>query len=226
MRTSTIPQKLPTRHLPRQEGEAPKTCAGLRARRAAERRAAIMDAALHLFSKQGFAATRVEDIARRARVAKGTVYLNFQDKEALFEGIVRSVILPTVSELRSIDFAAIVGVRDAIERIGVPAVRQMARSRHSDVARLLIAEGPRFPSLAEFYFREVVEPGLAQFRRLLLRAVETGEIGDSRLAEFPHLLAAPAILVVLWQSLFEPFEPMDIDRLLRAHLDVLFGSKA
>jgi len=196
---------------------------GLRVRRAAERRAAIIDAALDLFTSRGFAATRMEDVAAAAGVAKGTVYLNFTDKEALFEGIVRTVIGPTVREIQAIDFAAIPCVREAIERVGLPAVKDMATSRRGDIARLLISEGPRFPRLAEFYYREVVAPGVAQMRLLLERAVETGEIADGRVAEFPQLLAAPILMAIIWQALFQRLAPLDIDGLLRAQLDVLLG---
>ena len=203
--------------------KAGATVPGLRVRRAAERRAAIIDAALDLFSNRGFAATRMEDVAAAAGVAKGTVYLNFTDKEALFEGIVRAVIGPTVRDIETIDFAAIACVREAIERVGLPAVREMATSRRGDVARLLISEGPRFPRLAEFYYREVVGPAVAQMRLLLRRAVETGEIADSRVTEFPQLLAAPVLMVVLWQALFQRLAPLDVEGLLRTQLDVLFG---
>ena len=88
---------------------------GVRARRAAERRAAIVDAALDLFCEKGFAATRIEDVALRAGVAKGTVYLNFADKEALFEGIVRAVITPTLAAVSAIDVDALPSVRAAVE---------------------------------------------------------------------------------------------------------------
>lgn len=211
------------RVLSKAKARDPAAVPGLRARRSAERRAAIVDAALDLFSSRGFAATRMEDVAAAAGVAKGTVYLNFADKEALFEGIVQTVIGPAVREMGAIDFAAIPCVREAVERVGLPAVQDMASSRRGDVARLLISEGPRFPRLAEFYYREVVAPGVAQMRLLLGRAVETGEIADSRVVDFPQLLVAPVLTAILWQALFQRFAPLDVEGLLKAQLDVVFG---
>ncbi|MGI8840878.1 MAG: TetR/AcrR family transcriptional regulator [Caulobacteraceae bacterium] len=223
MKPVTTPRTQPTSSAAKARGAAATAVPGLRARRAAERRAAIVDAALDLFSSRGFAATRMEDVAAAAGVAKGTVYLNFTDKEALFEGIVRTVIGPTVNEIQAVDFAAIPCVREAIERVALPGIRELTTSRRGDVMRLIVSEGERFPRLAEFYYSEVIGPGVVQLRRLLHRAVETGEIADASLAEFPHLLVAPVFLAVLWHGLYRRLAPLDVEGLLAAHLDVLFG---
>jgi len=94
------------------------------------------------------------------------------------------------------------------------------------VIRLVIAEGPRFPKLAEFYYREVIARVLPAVRALLARAVERGELGDDALARFPQLLIAPGLLAIVWSGLFERFAPLDVQELMRAHLDLLFGERA
>ena len=98
-------------------------------------------------------------------------------------------------------------------------------TRRKDVIRLIIAEGPRFPKLAEFYYREVIARVLAAMRALLNRAVENGELGNDALARFPQLLIAPALVAVVWNGLFERFAPLDVRELMRAHLDLLFGDR-
>ena len=195
---------------------------GVRARRSAERRAAIMDAALDLFAERGFAATRMEDVAARARVAKGTLYLHFADKQALFEGIVRLAVGPRIAALSQIDVRAIVSVRDVIEVMALPSIAELTASRYAAIPRLLIAEGARFPRLAEFYHAEIIQPGKAVMRRLMARAIETGEIAGDALTHFPQLLVAPVLMGVVWQGLFQALEPLDIESMLKAWLDLVF----
>src|SRR6266702_2112 len=151
-----------------------------RATRAAERRAAIVEAAMEEFISRGFAATRLDDIAKRAGVAKGTIYLHFKDKESMFEELVRTVI---------------------------------------------VAEGPRFPSVADFYYREVVSRGIAGMRALIELGIARGEIREKDLARYPQILVAPAMIAVIWQSLFARHAPLDAQDMLRVHLDLIFGER-
>ena len=128
---------------------------GARAKRSAERRDAILAAALDEFAARGFAATRLDDVAKRAGVAKGTIYLHFADKETLFQELIRMELSPVVGALE----------RRLARRHSAPAVtdqlievfvREIFETRRKDVIRLVITEGPRFPKLAEFYYREVI----------------------------------------------------------------------
>jgi hypothetical protein len=91
--------------------------------------------------------------------------------------------------------------------------------------KLIVSEGPRFPQLAEFYYREVIARGLPPIRALLTRAAETGELPNDALARFPQLLVAPALLALMWNALFQRFAPLDVKELMAAHLDLLFGRK-
>lgn len=194
----------------------------LRAQRAAARRAAIIDAALELFSERGFAATRMEDVAARASVAKGTVYLHFADKQALFEGIVRTAVSPRIADLSGVDVDALPSVRRVIEDIALPVVLDLAASRYAAIPRLLIAEGGRFPQLATFYHAEIIKPGEAVMRRLLRRAAQTGELSHEGIARFPQLLMAPVLMGVIWDGLFQSQEPLDLAAMLRSWLDLVF----
>src|SRR5881392_2749422 len=126
-----------------------------RAQKSAARREAILAAALDEFAAQGFAAARLDDVARRAGVAKGTIYLHFRDKEALFQELVRSVLSPLVGMLEAIAQVD-APLRTLAERIVDVFVDEIYATRRKDVIRLIITEGPRFPKLAEFYYREVL----------------------------------------------------------------------
>jgi AcrR family transcriptional regulator len=196
---------------------------GLRAQRSAARRDAILAAALDEFAAQGFAATRLDDVARRAGVAKGTIYLHFRDKEALFQELVRSVLGTFVGTLE-VALKADLPVRVVAEHVIEMFVREVYETRRKDVIRLILTEGQRFPQLAEFYYHEVLGRAIAAFRQLLHGAVARGELPNDALARFPQLLAAPAIVAILWNGLFDRFEPIDVRPFLRAHLDILFGA--
>jgi AcrR family transcriptional regulator len=190
----------------------------------AARREAILAAALDEFSARGFAAARLDDVARRAGVAKGTIYLYFRDKEALFQDLVRSVLSPLIARFET-TVETDVPVRVIAEGIVELFVREVYGTRRKDIIRLIITEGPRFPKLAEFYYREVLSRVIAALRSLLRRAVERGEVGADALMRFPQLLVAPGLVAIIWSGLFDRFEPLDVEALMRAHLDLLFGER-
>jgi AcrR family transcriptional regulator len=195
-----------------------------RAARAAERRAAIVEAAMEEFIARGFAATRLDDIAKRAGVAKGTIYLHFKDKESMFEELVRTVIVPVVAQLTALP-PPTGSVRDLIEAFAGNFLRQVVGTRRGDLVRLIVAEGPRFPAVADFYYREVVSRGIAGMRTLIELGIARGEIREKGLAHYPQILVAPAIIAVIWQSLFARHAPLDAQDMLRVHLDLIFGER-
>jgi AcrR family transcriptional regulator len=194
-----------------------------RAAKAAERREAILNAALEEFSARGFAAARLDDVARRAGVAKGTIYLHFAGKEILFQELVRSMMSPVVSALEAAP-AADLPVRSLAAMLSDLFVREIYGTRRKDVIRLMIAEGPRFPKLAEFYYHEVLERVLAALRQLVARAVERGELQHEALLRYPQLVAAPGLIAIVWNGLFERFAPLDVADMMRAHIELVFGT--
>ena len=194
-----------------------------RAARAAERRRAIVAAALAEFSDKGFAAARMEDVATRAGVAKGTIYLHFPDKRALFQGIVQEVIGPALAALEAQAPEPGERARDYLERVMLPLATELAASPRREVIRLLIAEGSRFPEVAEIYYREIVERGLATFRKLAEAARLAGEPRAEAIERYPQLVVAPALVGLIWSGLFERFAPLDIEGLIRTQLDLLLG---
>ena len=186
------------------------------------RRAAILDAALEEFTARGYEAARLDDVAKRAGVAKGTIYLYFADKEALFQDLVRSMVHPvlgTLEHLREVDIPARVLVEGMLNTF----VREILGTRRKDIVRLIFSEGTRFPAIAEFYHREVIARVLAIIRPILKRAAERGELPDDSLARFPELIIAPGLVAIMWSALFAKYEPLDVPEMMRAHVGILFG---
>jgi AcrR family transcriptional regulator len=195
-----------------------------RAEKSAERRAAIVAAAMDEFLTRGFAATRLDDVAKRAGVAKGTLYLHFKDKESMFEELIRTAIVPLIGRMAG---PPPVGgsIRDAVERFVETFIHEIVSTRRGDIVRVIVAEGPRFPAIADFYYREVVSKGLAGMRALIELAIARGEIRHEGLARYPQLLIAPAMVAVIWQSLFARHAPLDALAMFKVHLDLIFGER-
>jgi len=203
----------------------PPKPASNRAERAAERRGAIIEAAMEEFIARGFAATRLDDVARRAGVAKGTIYLHFKDKESMFEELIRTAIVPMINRLWGTPPRPGASVRDMVEGFAKTFIEEVATTRRGDLVRLIVAEGPRFPAVADFYYREVVSRGLAGMRALIELGIARGEIQHKNLARFPQIMVAPALIAVIWQSLFSRHAPLDALEMFRVHLDLIFGER-
>jgi len=187
------------------------------------RREAILAAALDEFTARGYEGARLDDVAKRAGVAKGTIYLYFADKETLFQDLVRSLVHPVLGmleKMRDVDIPA----RMLVEGLLNTFVREIYGTRRKDIIRLILNEGSRFPAIAEFYYHEVIARVLAIVRPIMARAAERGELPSDSLARFPQLIIAPMLVGIMWHALFDKFEPLDVPALVRAHIGILFGS--
>jgi AcrR family transcriptional regulator len=191
--------------------------------RRSERREAILSAALDEFSTRGFEAARLDDVARRAGVAKGTIYLYFRDKETLFQELIRTMLTPLVGTIEAMGEAELpIGL--LADRLVDLFVREVYETRRKDVIRLMISEGRRFPKLAEFYYREVLARIIAAVRALLRRGAARGEVPEG-LADFPQIIAAPGLVAIIWSGLFERFEPLDVRKMMKTHVELLFAPR-
>lgn len=191
--------------------------------RSAARREAILTAALDEFSAGGFEAARLDDVAKRAGVAKGTIYLYFRNKESLFQELIRVMLTPIVGSIEALGRADVpmAALADTIVEL---FVREIYETRRKDVIRLLISEGRRFPKLTEFYYSEVLSRIIAAVRALLTRAAARGEV-PAALAEFPQLIAAPGLIAIIWSGLFERFEPLDVRKMMKTYVELLFAPR-
>ncbi len=178
-------------------------------------------AALEGCAERGVAAARLEEVAARAGVAKGTIYLYFPSKQALFEALIRTGIGAPIeaagAEAAALDLPFEAVVRGLFTRMR----REILATRRKEIIRLVIAESGRFPELAEFYYREVVARGMALLRGVAERAVLRGELSSDELVRFPQLVVAPGLVAFLWATLFERFEKLDVEAMLEAHLTLL-----
>ena len=210
---------------PSRAARAPTQPAGSRKVDAAVRREAILDAALTVFAEHGFEAARLDDMAARAGVAKGTLYLYFKDKEALFEALVRGAVSPMLDKVG--EFAAAPGMKplDVLEFFFLMFQKEVLGTKRKLLLRLIIAEGPRFPSLAEFYYREVVAKGLELIRSVVRKGVANGEFASDALERFPQLIVAPLLMSVIWDGLFSKIDPLDVPGLLQAHRELLTAGR-
>jgi AcrR family transcriptional regulator len=187
------------------------------------RRQAILDAALLTFAEHGFEAARLDDVAARAGVAKGTLYLYFPSKEALFEGLVRTSVAPIIARMSELAAAPDIPPMQAIEAFFALFQSEVLGTRRKLLLRLIISEGPRFPAIAEVYYREVVSRGIALMRTLAERAARQGDLATDAPGRFPQLIVAPLLVALIWDGLFARIDPLDVGGLLAAHAEVLAG---
>lgn len=189
-----------------------KKSAAVRAEPGTTRREAIIEAAIDEFLDKGFASARVEDIAQRAGVAKGTIYLHFADKETLFQAIIQHEIGTHIAAVTAM--ANDGGSLEQLLSITFPSIlQQLVSTRGGAVLRLFLAEASRFPQLANSYYRLVIEPGMAAIRSLAGRSKGSSQI----LRQYPQLVAAPLLLSVIWTGLFDQLEHLDVEDMARTY---------
>ena len=190
-------------------------------RRKDARPAELLEAALDVFFEKGFAAARLEDIAARAGVSKGTIYLYFESKDDVFEALVRSIPLPNIEQLRALaadkSIAADVMLRRVLTFLG----GLLRDERMKKFPRLVIGEGGRFPKLAETYKREVISRGVAIVGAIIERGIEEGRFRalDPQHAAFNAI--SPVLFTAIWQTTFERFDstPLDAQAFVAQHIE-------
>lgn len=192
---------------------------GDRTRPHAERSDAIIGAAMEEFAENGYAGARLDDVAARAGVSKGLVYVYFETKEALFKAAVRRLLIPRFESLIADIEGSPLSTAEILRGPLLRFMQGLPKSRLKVLMRLLIAEGPRHPDLTAFYHDEVISRGIAFLRRLIERGIARGEVKPNALAEFPQLLIAPMLVAVVWSMLFERHAHLDTDRMLEAHIE-------
>lgn len=193
-----------------------------RRRRKEARPAELVAAGLQEFARHGYAATRLDDVARRAGVAKGTIYRYFADKEALFLAAVRTEIAPVLEEIAgSIDtFPGT--TRDLLRLLITTVHRQLVGSDLGVLMRVIIAEGERFPALTDHYYAETVSKGRLLLQRIVVRGIARGEVRAGAAADLPLVIMAPAIMAAVWRMTFDRHAPISAEAFLAAHLDLVF----
>ena len=191
-------------------------------RRKEDRPQEITAAALDAFAEKGYAATRVEEVAKRAGVSKGLLYLYFRTKEELFKSVVRSFVVPRIDALTKIIDKADMSSEDFLRGPFLDFVKQLPGSPVSVVVRLMVAEGPKHPDLVKFYWDNVVSRGLAAINALLQRGTLNGEFRRTAVGEQPLLFIMPVVFCVIFSQLFGA-DRIDTDRIIDTQIDLLIS---
>ena len=197
-------------------------------RRPEARPAEILGAALEVFAERGFQGARLEEVAKRAGVSKGALYLYFETKADLFRAVVTEAISPNLEHVKAMAAATVPFEQAARMGVGRLARTVITDRRITGVVKLVIAESRNHPELATIWHETVIEPGLQMMSGLIAAAQARGEIrpGDPRL--FAMGLMGPMVLSMVWRETFEPIgaQPLDVVKLAEQHVDtVLRGMK-
>ena len=196
-------------------------------RRKQARPGEILTAALACFAERGFAATRLDEVARRAGVTKGTLYLYFDNKEDLFKAVVRQALVPNIERIEEVVDKATEPASVLLERL-IWSWSAIIASPVSAIPKLVIAEAGNFPDLARFYLDEVVRRGMALVRRVLHAGIEGGEFHDIDVDSAVMCVIAPLIVAMLWRHSLGRHEPGMVDprTLCETHLRLLSNGLA
>jgi len=191
-------------------------------RRKSARPEEILQAALEVFTDRGFAATKLEDVARRAGVTKGTIYLYYENKEALFKALVRETIVPVIAKGEALAHSFTGTARDLFEQLVREYFRLMGDTPLSGIPRLMIAEAGNFPELARFYYEEVVTRGHRLMAGVLERGMKAGEFRRVNVAVATKLAMAPLMHAVVARKAFAACMPegFDVAKYLDTHIDL------
>jgi AcrR family transcriptional regulator len=194
-----------------------------RRRRKEARPAEIIEAGLLEFAEKGFAAARLEDVAARAGIAKGTIYRYFESKEALFEAALLSRVTPVLDGVEAaVD--AFPGSSEDLLRLLITRIHgELVGSDLHVLLRVIIADGSRFPTISEAYYRRILSKGRALLRRIVERGIARGEFRDGAAAELPMVAIAPALMAAVWRMTFERYDSIPPERFLDAHLDLVLN---
>jgi AcrR family transcriptional regulator len=191
-------------------------------RRKEARPAEILEAALACFKERGFAATRLEDVAARAGVTKGTIYLYYPSKEELFKAVIRGELVPNIERLE-VALGAPGPAAPLLKVLFDTWARDILPSPVSVLPKLVIAEAGNFPELARFYLETVVHRGLGLVASVLRRGIAGGEFRPVDVDHVVYCVVGPLLLTVLWKHSLGPHDDraLDLAAVCRAHLDLV-----
>jgi len=191
-------------------------------RRKAERPGEIIDAALELFVAKGFMATRLDEVAQRAGVSKGTLYLYFENKEALFKAVVETLVLPEIERTEQQIQVFDGSPSELISQLVKQWWESVGESRLCGLPKLIMAEAGNFPELASFFVEHVIGRVRDVIAQSISRGIEAGEFRPCDPAYAARLLLAPMVYAAIYQqSLFAyDSEPFEITTYLDNHLDI------
>lgn len=196
-------------------------CERFRRRRKAERPGEILDAAFEAFAERGYAATRLEDVAARAGVTKGTIYVYFPTKEKLFEEMVRShsgcLLADADTFVAGAKGASAEKLRALLNFLYGRCVEDR---RGREILRFMIADGKNFPQLVAEHYRDFVLPLLGMVSAFLEEGVEAGQFRADLTRETVRIVIAPTLFLSVVRLIFGDATPVDEEAYVAAHIDL------
>jgi AcrR family transcriptional regulator len=189
----------------------------------AERPTEIVEAALALFVEKGFAGTRLDDVAARAGLSKAAIYLYFEDKMALFQGVIRQAISSNLLTVEAITRAHQGPVAALIPGILDFMASRVEETPMASIAKVVISESRAFPEIGRFYLKEVIGRGIPLLEGLIVRGIAQGEFRRVDPAMTVRSIIGAMLLAGLWRTVFEPIgaEKLDVKALARHHADLM-----
>jgi len=191
-------------------------------RRKDARPAELVAAALEVFVEKGFAATKLADVARRAGVTKGTVYLYFDSKEALFKAVVRETIVPVIAQGEALARSFTGSARELVERLVREYWRLVGETALAGIPKLMMAEAATFPELTRFYYDEVVTRGHRLMAGVIERGIKSGEFRPVDIMVAAKLAMSPLIHATVARRAFASCMPeaFNVQQYLDTHIDL------
>ena len=187
------------------------------------RRDDIVEAALKVFDRDGYEAAKVIDIAKEAEVAKGTLYLYFENKSVLLEGVIQTAILPALEQIGSVAKTHSGSAQELLEHHVRTIAARQASPEMKILIRLMISSPEQHAQLIKFSHTHVVQEGLELIRSTLRKGVESGEFRPDVADMDPLILVGSHVYAPVWHNLFQDQGPLDIDRLVEENLKVVMS---
>lgn len=194
-------------------------------RRKEERPAELMAAALDLFVERGYAATRLDDVAARAGVSKGTLYLYFSSKEELFKAVIRSGIVPLIERGERLHEEHEGSAGELLRKIVFAWWQSVGSSKLGGIPKLMFSECRNFPEIGQFYFEEVISRSYRLIESVMETGMDRGEFRRMDPNYATRLVVAPIVLLLLWRYSFDFCESkcVEAEAYLEQHLDVFIN---
>ena len=188
------------------------------------RRNEVIDAAIAVFAREGFAQATMDDVAREAGIAKGTVYLYFKSKEDLFRGAIESRLVP-FAERAQASVADLSGSAAELLKNHIRlAYEQIIAGDLKHILRLVIAEGPRFPEIKQFYYDNVLmRLTKGAISKIIDYGVERGEFSPISHDQIALIVMGPAMIAGMWKIVWDDLDPIDLDTYFQTHLEVILS---
>lgn len=192
-------------------------------RRKEARPAELLSAALDIFVEKGYAATRLDDVAKRAGVSKGTLYLYYDSKESLFKAVIRGGLIPAIQRGEKTVEEHTGPMAELIEKIVFGWWSEVGTSQLGGIPKLMFAEAKNFPDLAQFYYTEVISRGYALVQGVLETGILRGEFTPVDPVYGTRLVLAPLVFLLLWRHSFGACDrqPLDPEKYLSIHLSMV-----